>query len=152
LRREVLVQARAQEHTRTEELAAEQRGLEKDLAGWHAEVCKLSSQVRPGDDNGPLIARLADLHQRIGTVEGRVQKVREHLQALHQGLLREEEAAVALSVFDPVWGALTPREQARVITLLVQRVDYDGARGKVAITFHPAGIKTLADELADQRA
>ena len=66
-------------------------------------------------------------------------------------LLDEEEAALALSVFDPVWGALTPREQARVIGLLVDRVDYDGAAGKVSIAFHPAGIKTLAEELAVRR-
>jgi hypothetical protein len=34
--------------------------------------------------------------------------------------------------------------------LLVSRVDYDGARGKVAITFHPLGLKTLAGELLGQ--
>ena len=39
----------------------------------------------------------------------------------------------------------------RVIGLLVQRVNYDGARGKVSITFHPTGIKTLAEELANQQ-
>jgi site-specific DNA recombinase len=42
---------------------------------------------------------------------------------------------------------LTPKEQARVIELLVERVDFDGSAGKVAITFRPAGIRTLADEL-----
>ena len=47
-----------------------------------------------------------------------------------------------------MWDSLTPREQARVVQLLVERVDYDGATGKVSITFHPSGIKTLADELA----
>ncbi len=46
-------------------------------------------------------------------------------------------------LFDPVWETLTPREQARVIRLLVQRVDYDGEKGTVSVTFHPAGIKTL---------
>ena len=30
----------------------------------------------------------------------------------------------------------------------MQRVDDDGAPGKVAITFHPTGIKAQADELA----
>jgi site-specific DNA recombinase len=35
-----------------------------------------------------------------------------------------------------------------VVGLLVERVDYDGAAGKVTISFHPAGIKALADELA----
>jgi site-specific DNA recombinase len=42
---------------------------------------------------------------------------------------------------------LTPREQARIVELLVQRVDFDGATNKVSITFHPSGIKTLVDEL-----
>lgn len=57
-----------------------------------------------------------------------------------------------MAVFDPVWDSLTPREQARVIHLLVERVDYDGATGKIAITFHPSGIKMLADELAGHDA
>jgi hypothetical protein len=42
---------------------------------------------------------------------------------------------------------MTPEEQARVIGLLVSRVDYDGARGQVAITFHPLGLKTLASDI-----
>ncbi len=42
---------------------------------------------------------------------------------------------------------MTPGEQARVVGLLVSRVDYDGAGGKVSITFHPLGLKTLAGEL-----
>jgi hypothetical protein len=33
---------------------------------------------------------------------------------------------------------------------LVQRVDYDGGKETVAITFHPNGILALADELAAQ--
>ena len=36
------------------------------------------------------------------------------------------------------------------IEKVLERVDYDGASGKVSITFHPSGIKTLADELASQ--
>jgi site-specific DNA recombinase len=129
----------------------EQRGLEKDLARWHGELRRLSGEIRPGDDNGLLIARLADLQRRIGLVEGRVLKVREQIHAIHRRLLDEDEAAQALSVFDPVWEALTPAEQARVIGLLVRQVYYDGSRGKVSIQFHPTGIKTLADELADRR-
>lgn len=54
-----------------------------------------------------------------------------------------------MSIFDPVWDSLTLCEQARVVRLLVERVDYDGARGKVAVTFHPGGIKTLAAELSN---
>jgi site-specific DNA recombinase len=151
LLREVLAQAREQDAQRTAGLEAEQRGLEKDLACWHGEIKQLSGQLRPGEANDPLIARLADLQERVGLCAGRVKKVREQIHAVRHRLLDEEEAALALSVFDPVWGALTPREQARVIGLLVERVDYDGAKGQVSITFHPTGIKTLAEELAIQR-
>ena len=39
-----------------------------------------------------------------------------------------------------------------MVQLLVERVDYDGSQGKVAITFQPTGIQTLADELAQRKA
>jgi hypothetical protein len=38
---------------------------------------------------------------------------------------------------------LYPREQAAVLANLVKRVDYDGAKKTVSITFHPAGLRTL---------
>ena len=30
--------------------------------------------------------------------------------------------------------------------LLIERVDYDGERGKVALTFRPTGLRCLSDE------
>lgn len=148
---EVLAEARLQDEARVIELEAEQRTLEKDLRTWHGELRSLSGQIRVGDENGSLIARLAELQERISTVQGRVQKIREQMQGTHTQLLHEDEAALAMSIFDPVWGTLTPREQIRVVHLLVEQVDYDGSKGKVSLTFRPTGIKTLARELADQQ-
>ena len=65
--------------------------------------------------------------------------------------LAEAEVQRALAVFDRRWDSLAPREQARIIALLIAGVDYDGAAGKVSIRFHPAGIKTLAAEFAHSR-
>ena len=42
---------------------------------------------------------------------------------------------------------MTLDEQARVVRLLVSRVDYDGQQGKASITFQPLGLKTLAGEM-----
>ncbi|MCG3138850.1 MAG: hypothetical protein HJJLKODD_02719 [Phycisphaerae bacterium] len=56
-----------------------------------------------------------------------------------QPQVSKAEVDAALAAFDPLWDTLSPREQARVIRLLVKRVDYDGANGKVAITFHETG-------------
>ena len=81
--------------------------------------------------------------------EQRATQVREELIALGRQVVDEKEVAKALAVFDPVWDTLAPREQVRVIRLLVQRVVYDGEKSTVSVTFHPAGIKTLADELEE---
>jgi site-specific DNA recombinase len=151
LLRDVLAQAEAQAEARTSGLEAEGRTLAKDLAAWHGEVRKLSGQLRPGEDNGPLVARLADLQERITAVEGRALAVREQIRATRQQLLDDGQAAEALAAFDPVWQELAPREQARVLGLLVESVDYDGSKGKVTIRFHDSGIKALADELAGRR-
>jgi site-specific DNA recombinase len=67
-------------------------------------------------------------------------------------MIDEDEAARTLAAFDPVWETLTLREQARVLGLLIQRVDYDGDKGTVSVTFHPAGIETLSREYAEETA
>jgi hypothetical protein len=47
---------------------------------------------------------------------------------------------------DRRWATLTPEETARLVGPLVERVDYDGANGKVAIALRPAGIRQLVQE------
>jgi len=67
-------------------------------------------------------------------------------------LLVGANPAIRFAVFDPVWDSLCLREQVRVIQLLVERVDYDGDRGTVSVTFHPAGIDALGRELRENEA
>ncbi|MCX7428721.1 MAG: recombinase family protein, partial [Planctomycetia bacterium] len=145
---ETVAQARQQGQTRVAELEAERRGLERELGRWNSEVRDLLAQISPNDGDTPATARLADLQERIRVLERRATEVREQVITLSHKLVDEREVARAMSVFDPALEALAPREQARVVRLLVERVDYDGTNGKATITFHPSGIKTLADELA----
>ncbi len=143
---ETFAEARVQGNARVADLEAERRGLERELGRWNAEVRKLS-----GDASTPAVSRLADLQERIRDAERRTTEINEQIIALGQEMVDQREIALALSVFDPVWDSLTPREQARIVQLLVEQVDYDGAAGKVSITFRPSGIKALADELANER-
>lgn len=55
----------------------------------------------------------------------------------------------ALADFDALWASLAPREQARVVELLVDQVAYDGQHGSVQIAFRLSGIRTLAAELGN---
>ena len=67
--------------------------------------------------------------------ECRLTEINEELVALRDGLVDERKVATALAEFDGVWAALAPREQARVLALLIERVEYDGQAGNVSITF-----------------
>ena len=86
-----------------------------------------------------------------GNAERRVTQIDDELATLEGDLIDEREVAAALADFDALWECLVPREQARVIELLVERVAYDGQGGNVAITFRPSGIKALAGELAARK-
>jgi len=52
-----------------------------------------------------------------------------------------------LESFDETWEALYPVEQARIVQLLINKIDYDGATGKMTIAFKPKGIQALAAEV-----
>ena len=84
------------------------------------------------------------------SAERRATVVRDEIATLRRQLVDEDELTAALAQFDPVWEALSPQEQARVLALLIDRVDFDGQSGDASITFHPTGIKSLATELAAQ--
>ena len=65
--------------------------------------------------------------------------------------MRADEVGQALADFNPLWETLSPREQAPIVQLLVERIDYDGAAQTVSITFHPTVIQTLAAEIAGRQ-
>jgi site-specific DNA recombinase len=92
-----------------------------------------------------VLARLAEVQGEIQKLEAQQTIVREEIEVHRDQRLDEERITHAFVDFDPLWEALTPTEQARVIHLMVEQVDYDGGQGKVTITFHPTGIKTLLD-------
>jgi len=143
--KETLAQARLQAEAQIERLKAERGGLFGRLRDDHAELGRLAAESRPGDP------RLADAHDRIREAQRRVTEIDDELAALGGDLVDEAEVAAALADFDAVWDCLAPREQARVIELLVERVEYDGQGGSVSITFHPSGIKALAGEFTNQK-
>jgi site-specific DNA recombinase len=88
-------------------------------------------------------ARLADLHDRIAAGQRRLGQIGEEIGTLRDGIVGERELREALARFDDLWAALAPREQVRVIQLLVERIVYDGAAGTVSITFRPTGIRAI---------
>jgi site-specific DNA recombinase len=89
------------------------------------------------------------VQERIRHAERRLTEIDNELISLNGELVGDAEVSKVLADFDQLWEALVPREQSRVLELLVERVDYDGQRGNVSLTFHPSGIKSLTEELAN---
>jgi site-specific DNA recombinase len=87
---------------------------------------RLAATARPGDPH------VADAHDCILDAERRVTEFDDELATLDGELVDEAEVAATLADFDALWDCLAPREQARVVELLVERVAYDGHAAKVA--------------------
>jgi len=142
-----LTTVRQKGDARVAEWEGERVGLERDLLRGQSEVRKLLAEVGSGTSSNAAVTRLAELQARLAQVEQRLVRLRGQLEALQQERLDQAAATEALSGLVPAWQTMTPPEQARVVRLLVARVDFDGKQGKASITFLPLGLKTLAGEL-----
>lgn len=144
--KEITDRVRAGAEERMEALRRERVGRERDLRRAASELSGLA-RLRPGDADGKeaVTARLADLQDRIRAAEEAVRSVEGEIGALEREMVSDDEISVALARFDPVWQQLTMREQSRLIHLLVEKVAYSRAKGTLAVTFRPVGIKAFAN-------
>jgi site-specific DNA recombinase len=147
---EMLATVRQQDEARVSEWEKERVALEQDLLRDQSQVRKLLAEVGSGTSSNAAVTRLAQLQARLAQVEQRLARLRGQMEALQQERLDEAAVTEALSGLVPAWETMTPNEQARVVRLLVSRVDYDGQHGKASITSQPLGLKTLAGEMRDQ--
>jgi len=144
-----LAETRRQAEEAIKRLERERAALERQRRDDEGELRGLAGS--PGT-NGDRLSRLADVQERIRLAERRLTEIDEELVTLRGEFVDEREVANALAEFDGVWAALAPREQARVLELLIERVDHDGRAGHVTITFRPSGIKALASEFGEEEA
>jgi site-specific DNA recombinase len=135
-----LDQARAQAMEETSALESDAKIADREIGRIHAEISKAATDAAT---NGRAAARLAELYEHLREAEQRLTELRNQAEQARRGMVTKAEVDSALEAFTPLWDALSPREQARVLRLLIQRVDYDGAKGKVAVTFHATGLRTL---------
>lgn len=137
---QTLQQVRQQAQRGLADLQAEAKRLQRELVRQNQRLGELAAHGQKA------VGGLADLQERITSDQQRLAQTQEQIEALNRQVVDEHEVRAALAAFAPVWEALSPREQARIVRLLVERVDYDGRAGTVSITFRPAGIKSLAQE------
>jgi site-specific DNA recombinase len=132
-------QMRAQAERGIEDHRAGLRALDRELARHTAAMKKLLASPEDG-------ASMLPLQEKIEATTRKVTQANEDIFTLQNQIVDPAEVATALTAFDPVWEQLSAKERCRVIQLLVERVDYDGAKGSVSVTFRPGGVKQLARE------
>ncbi len=131
-------------------LESEQTSLQRELKQYHGKLRRLVADSAAG--NGSTVSQLGDLNERIRCAEQRLTEIRERVTAAGRRIVSEDDVAQALESFDPVWEMLSPKEQARIVRLLIERIDYDGEKGKLSLTFRPTGLLSLGQELTAEEA
>jgi Site-specific recombinases, DNA invertase Pin homologs len=142
--------ARQQLAFRKAELEAEAKRIRGDLEKAHADLRKSLKAVSANSLPGPKDAPARE--EAIRSLEERLHTVEQEGTAVEAQRIDPADLKAALAAFDPVWSQLEPSEQARVIQLLIERIDYDGGTGNLSIAFRPGGVQTLAAEAAEKVA
>jgi len=145
--RETLAQARDRAQSAIERLTGERREIERDLARLHADIRRTAT----GNNGAATAPRISDLNDRVRQAERCVEEIDAKLSELRGELVEEADVTAAFADFDDVWQTLSPREQGRVLRLLVSRVEYDASDSSIEVEFFPTGIKSLANPGFDQQ-
>jgi site-specific DNA recombinase len=145
----IFAEASKQRRTRLVELEEEGRGVEQELGRAQAVLQNLLQETGPGNTKQPPASELEVLRENIGHLERRFAETKKATLAL-QRTLEMEQAARALSALEQEFGSLPTIEQARLIRLMVQRVEYDGGKNKITITVKPAGLVTVVEKLTKE--
>jgi len=144
----VLAEAQALIAAELRSAIEERTGLKRQLERDHRELRELAV----GSTTADSAAQIAHLHARIADAERRLAVIDARAAELDAETITGEEAAAAFADFDGMWSSLIPREQARLLRLLISAVDYDATVGTVAVTFRPTSIRALLARRLEEAA
>nr|BDD45921.1 resolvase [Pseudomonadaceae bacterium] len=132
---------RSRTEAEAKRLRRERGALRRKLSDLNAKLGQLATAALPDDVR---LGRLAEMQEVLRLTQRRMAAVDSEVAGLEADQLTDREIAAALADFDGVWEALEPREQVRMIELLVESVVWEAEAKSVSITFLPTGLKSLA--------
>jgi site-specific DNA recombinase len=141
--KKILTEASKQGHVRLTVSESERRRLERELQILTENLLQKAGASDHGKQSVP---GFETIQENIGHLERRVTETQVQALALQQPALELEQAAQALMALEQGFEELPVIEQARLIRLMVRRVDYDGGQSKLALTLDPAGLVAVLEE------
>lgn len=145
---DVLAAAQGDVGRELESLIRERDGLRKAVGQHHRDLTRLST----GEPTPERTARITDLHDRVAEAEDRLPVLEARVAELERETITRADAETTFADFDALWANLNPREQARLLKLLIDRVEYDADRECVDVTFRPTSIRSLVDRRMEDAA
>lgn len=131
------------------ELRRAHEDLVRETKRHHAELRQLVAEGKTSPD---ATSRIADLNQRITEAERRLSELARAITDLEADTVSPAEAQATFADFEGLWESLIPREQDRLLKLLLTSVDYDGDAGTVSVTFRPTSIRSLINRRLEEAA
>jgi septal ring factor EnvC (AmiA/AmiB activator) len=130
--------------------------LQQEHARLEAEQARCRQEARDvlraiggkSDQSSVAAEHLGELEAHAATITKRLGELQQEIAMLESRTVTMADVERAISLFDPVWELLQDRERSRILNLLLERIDYDGAKGEILLTFYPLGITRLAAEAA----
>jgi len=142
VRSRTLAACRRASEAKLERAKADVASAERDVARIQRELGRVAGDAAT---NTHAAARLADLHAKLDEAQGCADGANKVIASTDTQMVLPDEVDAAFDDFDGVWSRLPPKQQMRLVRLLVQRVDYDAEKGSVSIAFHPLGIRQMVD-------
>jgi septal ring factor EnvC (AmiA/AmiB activator) len=127
------------------ELGAAQRDLDDLRRQRDRDGRELKQLATSGRTDDQTTSCIADLHGRLAEANRQEPQLEARIAELDSETVTQADARAAFADFDNLWKNLSPREQARLLKLLISLVDYDGQVGTVSVTFRPTSIRSLID-------
>jgi site-specific DNA recombinase len=144
---EGVVEAVATAEQDIDELAKDERRLGVEYEQLRAEAKRLLALLAEQSSDGQFVReRLAEIDERANHISIRLAQLRNELVAAANGAFNREHITAALGMFVPVWDNLDTREQARILHLLIEEVDFCGVEREMVLKLRPVGMRLLARE------
>jgi site-specific DNA recombinase len=142
--------ARAQAEERREALRLERERAEEELKALREHIARAATTDGASGAGRLTAAGLAELQTSLAEQEDRLGRVCDELGGLERLAFDEQQVAQALASLDPIWEQLFPQEQARIVQLLVERVEIHPDRAEVRI--RADGLASLVAELGAEES
>ena len=121
------------------DLNLEHQAAQRELATLGTKLLELLSNAGCGEQT--MTEQMADLHQRIDRIECRSREILREIGSIEDESVGEADLGTALAQFEPVWGFLNSREQARIVRTLIEHIDYSGKTNRVTVSFRSRGVR-----------